>query len=447
MNIRRISLSALSAAALAVAAVIGAPQRAEAQQFIPVLVYDTGAFAVNGQPFMDGFVDYMAMLNTRDGGINGVKLAWEECETGYKNDRGVECYERLKNKGPAGASMFNPLSTGITYALIERASKDKVPVVSLGYGRTAASDGRVFPWIFPLVTNYWSQNTAKIKFIAMKEGGMDKLKGLKIANVLYDGAYGKETIPILEKQAEMYGFTVKHFPIAGPGLDQKATWLQIRRDKPDWVIIRGWGVMNQTSIKEAARVGFPVDHLLGVWWSCAEQDTVPAGAAAKGYTCAGFHAAGKDFAVIQDILKHVYAKGDGAGPDKAVGTIMWNRGVVTAMFSIEGIKTAQAKFGNKPMTGEQVRWGLENLNLTEADIEKIGFKGLASPLKVSCLDHEGGGGVKFQQWTGTGWKIVSDWIATDQSIVRPMIEEAAAQYAKEQGITPRSGMSMGSDCG
>ena len=447
MTIRRLSLSALSAAALAVAATIGVPSGAVAQQFVPVLPYDTGAYAVNGQPFMDGFVDYMALLNDRDGGINGVKLDWEECDTGYKNDRGVECYERLKNRGPTGAAVFNPLSTGITYSLIERASKDHVPVVSLGYGRTAASDGRVFPWIFPLVTNYWSQNTAKIKFIGMKEGGMDKLKGMNIANVHHDSAYGKETIPVLNKQAEIYGFTVKHFPVAHPGLDQKSTWLQIRRDKPDWVIIRGWGVMNQTSIKEAARVGFPVDHLLGVWWSCAEQDTVPAGDAAKGYTCAGFHAAGKDFSVIQDILKHVYAKGNGAGPDKAVGTIMWNRGVVTALYSIEGIKTAQKKFGNKPMTGEQVRWGIENLNLTDADLKKLGFKGLAGPLTVTCRDHEGGGGVKFQQWTGTGWKIVSDWIATDQKIVRPMIEAEAAKYAKEKNITPRSGMSMGSDCG
>jgi branched-chain amino acid transport system substrate-binding protein len=446
MIFQRLQVSTLSAAALAVVIASAAPSGVAAQQFVPVLPYDTGPYAVNGQPFMDGFVDYMALLNARDCGLNGVKLEWEECETGYKNDRGVECYERLKNKGTTGAAVFNPLSTGITYSLIERASNDHIPVVSLGYGRTAASDGRVFPWIFPLVTNYWSQNTAKIKFIGMKEGGMDKLKGLKIVNVHHDGAYGKETIPILNKQAEIYGFTVKHYPVAHPGLDQKSTWLQIRREKPDWVILRGWGVMNQTSIKEAARVGFPVDHLLGVWWSCAEQDTVPAGAAAIGYTCAGFHAAGKDFPVIQDILKHVYAKGNGAGPEKAVGTIMWNRGVVTAMFSIEGIKTAQAKSGNKPMTGEQVRWGLENLNLTEADIEKIGFKGLASPLKVSCLDHEGGGGVKFQQWTGDGWKIVSDWIATDQSIVRPMIEEAAAQYAKEKGLTLRTGMSLGSEC-
>ena len=94
---------------------------AQMEQFIPVTTYDTGPYAVNGQPFMDGFVDYMKMLNARDGGINGVKLIWEECETGYKPDRFVECYERLKNKGPTGAAAFNPLGTGLTYAVIDPA--------------------------------------------------------------------------------------------------------------------------------------------------------------------------------------------------------------------------------------------------------------------------------------------------------------------------------------
>lgn len=437
MKLKTAFVSIASALALALAATAPGTAVAAGTQFIPVTTYDTGPYAVNGQPFMDGFVDYLKLLNARDGGINGVKLTWEECETGYKPDRFVECYERLKDQGETGASVFNPLGTGLTYAVIDRAPVDKVPIISLGYGRTDASDGQVFPYIFPLVTNYWSQSTAKIKFIGQQMGGMDKLKGLKIANVHHDSAYGKETQPILAKQAEMYGFEVKNFPVTHPGLDQKATWLQIRRYKPDWVILRGWGVMNQTAIKEAARINFPLDRMVGVWWSCAEQDTVPAGDAAIGYICAGFHAAGKDFPIIQDTLKQVYATGNGAGPEDAVGTIMWNRGFLTAFISVEGIKTAQGKFGNKPLTGEQVRWGIENINLTPEYIASQGATGLVPPLKVSCMDHEGGGGVKFSQWTGTGWKSVSDWIATDQSIVRPMVEASAAAYAKEKGITPR----------
>ena len=142
---------------------LAAPPAALAQeQFIPMASYRVGPYAAGGSGTFGGFIDYLDMLNRRDGGINGVKLTWEECETEYKNDRGVECYERLKGKGPTGASMFNFVSTGITYAVIERATTDKIPIVSIGYGRADASDGRVFPYVFPLVTNYWSQNTAKL---------------------------------------------------------------------------------------------------------------------------------------------------------------------------------------------------------------------------------------------------------------------------------------------
>jgi branched-chain amino acid transport system substrate-binding protein len=184
-------------------------------------------------------------------------------------------------------------------------------------------------------------------------------------------------------------------------------------------------------------MAIPREKLIGVWWSCAEQDTVPAGDAAVNYICASFHGPGKDYPVVQDILKHVYAKKEGAGPEAAVGTIMWNRGVVNAILVVEAIKKAQGKFGKKPLTGEQVRWGIENLNLTDDYIKSIGATGLVPPMKVTCADHEGSGRVRFVQWTGKEWKNVSDWIDSDQSLVRPMIEASSMQYAKEKNITPR----------
>ncbi|MEE9249058.1 MAG: ABC transporter substrate-binding protein [Dehalococcoidia bacterium] len=191
MNLRQLTLSVASAAVFAGAfAVSDAAAQDKKEQFFPMLVYRTGPYAAGGTGIFGGMEDYFALLNLRDGGIGGVTITWEECDTGYNSDRGVECYERLKNNGPTGASMVHPLSTGITYRLIERATVDKIPVLSVGYGRTDASDGRVFPYIFPLITNYWSQNTAKIKFIGMKEGGMDKLKGKKIANLYHKSSYG-----------------------------------------------------------------------------------------------------------------------------------------------------------------------------------------------------------------------------------------------------------------
>ncbi|OGA92350.1 MAG: ABC transporter permease [Betaproteobacteria bacterium RIFCSPLOWO2_12_FULL_66_14] len=411
---------------------------AQNEQFIPANFYWVGPYAPGGSGFGGGMIDYFSMLNARDGGINGVKLTWEKCETEYNNARGVECYERSKKHPPTGAALIHPLSTGITYSLIEKATADKIPVISMGYGRTDAADGRVFPYIFPLITTYWSQNTAKIKFIGMKEGGMDKLKGKKIVNLYHDSAYGKETIPVLDVQAKKYGFEVTHIAVPHPGNEQQAQWLQIRQIKPNWVILRGWGVMNPTALKAAQRAGFPRNKVLGVWWSGAEEDVIPAGDAAKGYIAAGFNLPGTSFPAMQDIVKHVYNKGKGDLDDKSrVGSIYHTRGVVAGIISTEAIRVAQGKYGKKPLTGEQVRWGIENLNIDAKRLKELGAVGLMQPLKVSCMDHEGGGAVKLIEWDGKKWKVITDWIASDQSIVRPMIEASAAQYAKEKNITPR----------
>src|SRR5438128_2357837 len=242
-----------SKAALLGLALFGATTMASAQneQFIPMNGYWVGPYAPGGSGIFGGFIDYLNMLNARDGGVNGVKLTYEKCETEYNNARGVECYEREKKKGPTGATVIHPLSTGITYSLIDKVAADKIPLVSLGYGRTDASDGRVFPYVFPLITNYWDQSSAKVRYIAQMAGGEDKLRGKKIVNLHLNVPYGKETIFIWDKLAEKFGFEVKHLAVPPPGIDQKSLWLQIREYNPDWVVNRNWGVSCTVPLREA----------------------------------------------------------------------------------------------------------------------------------------------------------------------------------------------------
>ena len=435
-------LSGLKTALLAAAAAatLAATQQALAQenaQFIPVLVYRSGPYAPNGTPWANGFVDYLNLVNERDHGINGVRIAFEECETGYATDRGVECYERLKGKGPTGAAVFNPLSTGITYALTEKAPADKIPLITMGYGRSESVDGSVFPWNFPLLGTYWTAADVIIQYIGQLNGGLDKLKGKKIALVYHDSPYGKEPIPLLQKRAQMHGFELITIPVTHPGIEQKAAWLEVRRNRPDYVLLWGWGVMNSTAIKEAVAVNYPRDHMFGVWWAGAEPDVLPAGEDAKGYNAITLqHSAGQT-AVHADILKFVYGRGKGAGKKEEVGDVLYNRGMINAMLSVEAIRTAQGRFGKKPLTGEQVRWGIENLNLDQNRIRQLGFAGMLQPLKVSCNDHEGVRLARIHQWDGRKWKFVSDWIEGDNKLLRPMVEEAAKKYAKEKNITPR----------
>ncbi len=406
-------------------------------QFFPMLVYRTGPYAPNGIPSANGMRDYYRLVNVRDGGINGVKITYEECETKYNTKTGVECYEKLKNKGATGASLVNPYSTGITYQLIPKAPVDQVPILSMGYGMTAAADGRVFPWVFNFPTTYWSQASAFVRYVGQQEGGMDKLKGKKIVLVYHNSAYGKEPIPTLQKLAGIHGYDLTLLAVDHPGQEQKATWLQIRRLRPDWIFLWGWGVMNQVAIKSAAEIRFPMDHMIGVWWSGSESDVVPAGEAATGYKAGTFHGPGPDFQVHKDVLKYLYGNDMEAARANKYGEVLYNRGLFNAMLGVEAVRTAMAKWGNKPMTGEQVRWGLEHLNLDEARLAELGFANFTKPIHITCEDHEGNGPVLIQQWNGQQWKIVSDWISPIREVVRPMIEEAAAQYAKENGITPR----------
>src|SRR5437868_10959203 len=301
--------------ALLAAGAVTEPALAQNEQFIPNLVYRTGAYAPNGVPFANGIADYYRLVNERDGGVNGVKIVYEECDTGYATDRGVECYERLKGKGPTGAAYVIPLSTGITFALTEKAPIDKIPIISSGYGRSESRDGSVFQWNFPLLGTYWTAADILLQHIGKKEGGLDKLKGKKIALVYHDSPYGKEPIPLLQQRAAMHGFDLQLLPVTAPGVEQKSTWLQIRQSKPDYVLLWGWGVMNSTALKEAQATGYPREKMYGVWWSGAEPDVKDVADGAKGYNAAMLQAGAEPNAkFIKDVLTLVHGKGQGTGP-------------------------------------------------------------------------------------------------------------------------------------
>ena len=433
-------LASIAAAALALA--LPAAQAQPKEQFVPAMFYWVGPYAPGGSGIAGGMLDYLKMLNERDGGVNGVRFTWEKCETEYNNARGVECYERLKKNGPTGATLVHPLSTGITYSLIDKGTADKVPIVSIGYGRADAAYGRVFPYVFPLITTYWDQAAAMVRYIGGKEDGLDKLKGKKIALLHHDSAYGKEPIAVLTDLAKKYGYELTTIPVPHPGNEQQSQWLQIRQLRPDWVILWGWGVMNPVALKTAARVGYPRSKMVGVWWSGAEEDVLPAGDAAKGYVAAGFNVSGADYPVVREIQKHVYEEGEGEMEDRSrVGSIYYNRGVVFGIITAEAVRVAQERFGKgKPVTGEQVQWALEHLNIDERRLKQLGATGFMPPLRTSCANHEGSGLVRFMQWDGAKWVPISDWLAPtpeDAKLVRAKYETSALQYAKEKGITPR----------
>ncbi|AMO37553.1 ABC transporter substrate-binding protein [Thauera humireducens] len=437
MKFRSLALAAAIASVGLSSAAFSPAANAQAQeQFFPVLVYRTGAYAANGNPWANGYVDYLKFINSQ-GGINGVKLSFEECEFGYATDRGVECYERLKGKN---ATLFQSLSTGVTFALTDKAAVDKIPLITAGYGRSESQDGSVFAWNFPLLGSYWVGADVAIQHIGQQEGGLDKLKGKKIALVYHDSPFGKEPIPVLQERAKLHGFDLQLLPVAHPGVEQKATWLQIRRDRPDHVLLWGWGVMNSTAIKEAQATGYPREKMLGIWWAGAEPDVKDVGAGAKGYSALALqHGAEPNSKVVKDILAALHDKGQGTGPKEEVGSVLYMRGLISAMLGVEGVRQAQERYGKgKVMTGEQVRWGLENLNLDQAKLDGMGFAGVMRPVQTTCTDHMGSSWVRVHTWDGSKWGFTSDWYQADDKVLRPMVLEAASKYAAEKNIQRRT---------
>jgi len=397
----------------------------------PDLSYRTGPFAANGIPFSDGYQDYFTLLNERDGGIGGVMTRILECETGYNTEKGVECYEATKGEG---SLVYQPLSTGITYQLIPKASADGIPIHSMGYGRTSASDGMTFPWVFNYPGTYWDAASIMVKHAIDVSGG---LEGKTIALLYHNSAYGKEPIRTLEKLAEKHGFSLSLLPVDSPGQEQKSQWLQIRREKPDYVFFWGWGVMNQVAVQEAVNIRYPMENFIGVWWSGAENDVVPAGAGADGYKSTNFTYVGTDLPVFADMQKYVLDAGKGAGDSSNMGAVQYNRGMFAAMLAAEAAKKAQDIHGVADITPAMMRDGMEALEITDAVYEANGMPGFAPTITVTCENHSGPGTALIQQWDATAgkWNAITDYIESDRSVIDLLIAEDAAAYAAENGIT------------
>ena len=418
--------------ATATVAAVMAAAPVMADLVFPSLSYRTGAYASGGIPFADGYADYMTLLNERDGGIGGVMARILECETGFNTEKGVECYEATKGEG---ALVYQPLSTGITYQLIPKVTADGIPLHSMGYGRTSAANGKVFSNIFNYPANYWNGASLVVNHLLELNGG--DIKGKKLTLVYHNSAFGKEPIRTLEELSKKHGFELTTLAVDHPGQEQKSQWLQIRRERPDYVTMWGWGVMNQVAIQEAANIRFPMENFIGVWWSGAEIDVLPAGDAADGYKAITFHNVGDDFPLFDDLKTYVVDRGKAAGAGDQLGTVVYNHGLYAAMLASEAVRAAQKIHGVSDITPAMMRDGMEALEITEARMVELGMPNFGPSFKVSCENHGGPGTGAIAQWDATSkqWSLISDFMATDMSVIQPLIDADSAAFAAENNIT------------
>lgn len=397
--------------------------------YAPNLAYRTGPFAATGIPLMNGQADYMTMLNKRDGGIGGIAINAEECETGYSTEKGVECYEKTKGT----AIVTQPWSTGITLQVLPKTNVDMIPILAPGYGFSPMMDGKTFQWSFNTPAGYWDAADMIIQYLESQ----GSLNGKKIAFLHLDHPFGKEPIPILEQLAAAKGFSMVPIPVGLKEMqNQSAQWLQIRRERPDYVVMWGWGAMNAGAITEAVKTKFPMENFLGVWWSGHDADLALVGADGKGYKSISWSFPNPDAPVMQDIKTHVIDAGLSKTDATEMTGVFYSRGIVISAILAEGIRVAQAQYGTAQINAEQLRWGLENLDMTAARIDELGLTGMVPPFKTSCADHTGHSGGWMLEWDGEKFVKVSDLLTADVDSYRALAAEKAKEYADANAPWP-----------
>jgi branched-chain amino acid transport system substrate-binding protein len=416
----------------------GAQDKFTDEQYFAIPSIRVGPYNVMGTGYFGGEIDYMNYVNMT-GGVNGVKLTWQECETSYNAAKNVECYQRLM-KNDKGQKMlaWDPYGTPLAYAVIGRVADDHVVLAQAGFGRTDAAYGPVWPWVFGVHSNYWTQIAMTLRFMALKEGGIDKMKGKTVAHLYIDTAYGREPLPAMRIICKKWGVRLLEIPIAAPGLEQQAQWRRVRREKVDWVTFWGAGYgMSGTAHTTRASVGFPADRVIFVTFGGAEEDMIAGGKSAVGTYAIGHVLPGRDnIPLIKNIWDKVYGAKKGNMEDpKRVGTLYYNRGVAAAVIWTEAMRIAQVKFNKvgKAITGDEFRWGYEHLDFTnKARRDFYGLGGLLPPFKVTCEDHEGGEKFLVLQWKGSKYELVHDWLGpADPSLIDDLEKESALKYAKE----------------
>lgn len=394
---------------------------AQAQETLLLRAPQFGA----GPAALHGAKDYVALLNGRDGGIGGVALELIDCA-----DR-----QSCTSDGRKPLVLF---PSPVEHAGMRVVAG--IPVLALGHGRPAIADGRVFEWYFNAPASAASQASALIGHLARASGGRQRLKGRKLAHLHLNTPYGKAANRTLEALARQYGLDFKALAVQPPGGEQRAVWREVGRFKPDFIYLSGWGEMTRVALAGAAELDFPMDRLIGNLWSASADDVRPADRAALGYTTATFHSAGPWGRLHDDIRRHVYDKGQGAAEDAAgIGGVAYNRAIFALAIVVEAIRRAQDRIATPGVSARDVRWGLENTDISAERWSEIGLVGLA-PLRLGCRDHEGASPVLFQQWDARvgEWKIVSDWTPVMPEVPRAEAGTDAAAFARSEGITPRA---------
>ncbi len=410
-------LSIIAGLGLAMSSVQPALAQAQAQPIKFALCVDmTKAYTFISPSIAAAVSDYAKILN-QTGGIEGHPIEILVQDHGNEPQRGIECYEKTKREG---AITFDFVSTPVSAALLPRLMKDGNVQIAGLTGRGDTIDGEVYKWVFPIGPTYWGQMANNIQFIKSKSKN-NSLKGVKIAYFYLDYVYGQDQLELLKKLAAREGFELQLFPNPLPGADQAASWTQIRRANPDWIISWNLANMHAVAAREMKRNGIPMEkYIANIFLNEVDIANIGA-AAAKGMKRDTYVMGGKEHPLIQQIIKDLYSKGKGSDDPKYLDNIYYNTGL--AMYSpvFEAARLAIKQYG-WPLTPDNMRRGLESLKNYDAN-------GFMAPVTITAKDHGGGGKSRVDMWDGAKWIPQTDWIAAYNDDIWEIVKKDSAKFA------------------
>ncbi len=236
---------------------------------------------------------------------------------------------------------------------------------------------------------------------------------------------------MFDELAKQHGFEWKSWALSWPALEQSAAWVDIaRRYRADYVI--GWlyGQSCAVPYTEIAKVGYPMKKYISSLWCGTEDDVGPAGPLANGTVTANYHGVGRNFPVLKEIEDKVYKAGKGTTEASRIGTVAYNRGVITGIVIVEAMRNGIRAKG-APLDGKKVRDGYRMIKLDDARLTQLGAKGMVPNLVFSEKNHGGMDAQVFQTWDGAKWTTISGWIPPNEPMVRAKVEASAKAYREQ----------------
>ncbi len=350
-----------------------------------------------GVKYCVGFHDYMDLVNSR-GGVEGWKVEHNEIEHGYAVPKAVEGYNKFKAEGYLAVVSYG---TPITDALKTFANRDKISLLTPGFGISDVEDAAKFPYVFVGVASYKSQIAAIYQYI--KESWKEN-RAAKVAYLFYDNPAGRDPLDYVRELPKKLGNMelVGEVACPAPCAEASSQMLQLQRLNPDFIISHLFGKGPALTVGEKAKLGLK-STMISLVWGFSEDEINVNGPAADGYMGVNFVVMPEDLAKlpVHTAIVDVYRK-QGKEPPREMHSVYYVRGIMNAALLTEAARHALKAAGGKALTGEDFKKGMES-------IKDFTGEGTMSPTTISPTNHAGSRKVRLYRVQSGKFALVKDW--------------------------------------